>query len=352
MPFLSSASARQAGFVLPNAAKLAAPLFGGSSGAANGYTFAISNYSALNTYSFSVTNGGSASQSSGTVTVVGLGNNITATCTVTVSRSGYISSSSSTTGTSFTQLDTPTFGASISTSGGYTFAISNYSALNNYSFSVTNSGSATQTSGTATVTGLGSNVSASCTVTVSRSGFVSNSATTTGTSFTQLATPTLASATSEVNGFTIVINNYDATLTYNLSTTNGSTSRSGSTITCSGIGNSGTATLSVSASKSGFTTSTTASGSGSAVPGCTYTGYSYDQIAGGNCSTCGIICCGSGVPAYNFTFYNYTPYPCNLAGTKISGDPGYAGSWYCLTTGTGSGLSCGTGTPCGGSNGC
>ena len=352
MPFLASVSARQSGFVLANAAKLFAPTYGASTGTSGGYTFSISNYSALNTYSFSVDNGGNATQTSGNVTVTGLGNNVTATCTVTVSRAGFLGSASSTTGTSFSQLAAPSFGGSTGATGGYSFAILNYSALNTYTFSVTNSGSATQSAGTVTVTGIGDAITATCTVTSSRSGFVANSASTTGTSFTRLATPTLATATAEVNGFTVVINNYDGTLFYSISTTNGSVTRSGSTITCSGIGNSGSATISVSSTKAGFAPSATATRAGSAVPGCTYTGYSYTVLAGGNCGTCGIICCGSGVPAYDFLFFQYTPYPCNLSGTKISGDPGYPGGWYCLTTGTGSGLSCGPGSPCGGSNGC
>lgn len=352
MPFLASVSARQSGFVLANAAKLFAPTFGASTGTSGGYTFSISNYSALNTYSFSVDNGGSASQTSGNVTVTGLGNNITATCTVTVTRNGFLGSSASTTGTSFSQLPAPLFGGSTGTTGGYSFAILNYSALNTYTFSVTNSGSATQSGGTVTVTGLASATTATCTVTSSRSGFVANSADTTGTSFTQLATPTLATATSEVSSFTVVINNYDSGATYSISTTAGSASRSGNTITVGGLVDSGSATITVSASKTGFATSASATRTGTAIPICTFTGTTYQQLAGGNCSTCGIICCGSGVPAYYFTFYVYTPYPCRIGGSKITGDPATAGSWFCLTTGTGSGLSCGPGTPCGGSNGC
>jgi len=41
MPFIASVSARQSGLLFANAAKLLAPLFGASSGAANGYTFSI-----------------------------------------------------------------------------------------------------------------------------------------------------------------------------------------------------------------------------------------------------------------------------------------------------------------------
>jgi hypothetical protein len=254
------------------------------------------------------------------------------------------------------KLLAPTFGSSTSAVQGYSFSISNYSSLNNYSFALTAfgnpiAGTATQTGGIVTVAGIGAAVTATCTITVSRNGFLSNSASTSGTSFSKVTTPTLGSATSELGSFTVSITNFEPA-TYNISTSAGSVSRTSSTITNSGLANSGTATVTVTASRTGWETSSPATRSGSAIPGCTYTGYSYTQIAGGNCGTCGIICCGSGVPAYNFTFYNYTPYPCNLSGTKLVGDPGYPGSWYCLTSGTGSGLSCGPGTICGGSNGC
>jgi hypothetical protein len=161
------------------------------------------------------------------------------------------------------KLDAPTFGASTSTSGGYTFAISNYSALNTYSFSVTNSGSATQASGTVTVTGLGSAVTATCTVTASRNGFLSNSADTTGTSFTQLATPTFSGYTTGATPgrykYNITLANYDATYTYTISTSTGSATRSGSTITVIGSADNQSITLFVTASKAGFTNSVQAS---------------------------------------------------------------------------------------------
>ena len=165
------------------------------------------------------------------------------------------------------------------------------------------------------------------------------------------AAPTLSSASDLLSVIT-TITNYDAAYAYTVSATAGSYSRTGATITVTGLTNSQSTTVGVIATRTGYNPSGTTTSTASAIAGCTYTGYSYDTIAGGNCSTCGIICCGSGVPAYNFTYYQYTPYPCNLSGTKATGDVGYAGSWYCLTTGTGSGLSCGSGTPCGGSNGC
>ena len=67
-----------------------------------------------------------------------------------------------------------------------------------------------------------------------------------------LATPTLSAATSNSSGFSFTINNYDASNTYTLSTTAGSISRSGSTVTVSGLSPGGSATATVSASRSGY----------------------------------------------------------------------------------------------------
>lgn len=296
MPFIASVSARQSGLLFANAAKLLAPLFGASSGAANGYTFSISNYDPTVTYSFSVSNGGSATQTAGLVTVTGLGNAVTATCTVTVNKNGWLTNSSNTTGLSFSQLDAPTFGASSGATSGYTFTISNYNALNTYSFSVSNGGSATQSSGNVTVTNLADATGATCTVTVSRSGFVQNSANTTGTSFTRLATPTYsgyqAGATPGRFKFNISIANYDAANTYSVSVSAGSFTRSGSLITVAGLSDNQGSTVYVTASRAGFATSSQAAGtfSAPAAPdpaGTYYYGPVYYASVGGVAGACG-----------------------------------------------------------------
>lgn len=151
----------------------------------------------------------------------------------------------------------------------------------------------------------------------------------------KLVTPTLSSATAAYGGFSFTITNYDASYTYTLSTTSGSVSRSGSTVTQSGLANGASATVSVYASKSGFIDSDTATRAGTAIATCSNTGYSYSTINGGNLSTCGIIPCGAGQnPAYDTLWVQVTPDPCISGTSTISG--GYItsnGSWYCLTTG-------------------
>jgi hypothetical protein len=106
MPFIASVSARQSGLLFANAAKLIAPLFGSSTGTPGGFTFSISNYDSSLTYSFSATNSGSATQSAGLVTVTGLGSAITSNVTVTVNKNGWLTNSSSTTGTALTEYTT------------------------------------------------------------------------------------------------------------------------------------------------------------------------------------------------------------------------------------------------------
>jgi hypothetical protein len=279
------------------------PTFGSVTPTAGGWAVLITNYDSAAIYTLSTT-AGSVSQTSGTITQSGLGNNVSSTVTLIVSKSGYTSYTTTLSGTSQTQLTAPTFGASTSASGGYTFTISNYSALNTYTFSVTNSGSATQTSGTVTVIGIGDAVTATCTVTVTRSGFVQNSANTTGTSFTKLATPTFSGyqtgATPGRFKFNISIGNYDSANTYTVSVSAGSFSRSGSLITVSGLSDNQSSTVYVTASRSGYTTSTQAAGAYSApsapCPAGTYLyGPVYYASIGGVPGACGYngVCDGN-----------------------------------------------------------
>lgn len=96
------------------------------------------------------------------------------------------------------KLATPVLGAATSVSGGFTFAITNYSALNGYTVSTT-AGSASQTSGTVTQSGLGFSQSATVSVYATRTNFItSDTATRAGTSSACIpagCTPPCGSAT-------------------------------------------------------------------------------------------------------------------------------------------------------------
>lgn len=275
------------------------PTFSTATKTVGGWTATITNYDPTATYVVTTTLG-SISQLGGLITQIGLGNNISTTATVTASKSGFTDAVATLVGTSQSQLSAPTFSAVTSTAGGWTATITNYDALNTYGVSTT-AGSASQTLGSITQTGLGSNASATVTVSVSRVGFVSNSATLAGTSQTQLATPTFGTPTATAGGWTVSITNYDASVTYGITTTLGSASQTSGTITQTGLGNGVTSTVTVNVSKTGFapnsTTVSWTSQSKLATP--TLSGYSYGANG-----------------AFTFTITNYNAgYTYNLSTT-------------------------------------
>jgi hypothetical protein len=295
------------------------PAFGSVTPTSGGWTVSITNYDSAATYLVTTT-AGSASETSGTLTQSGLGNNASATVTVTVSKTGFTSSIAVIAGTSQSQLAAPTFSAATAANGGWTATITNYNAANTYSLSTT-AGSASQTSGTITQSGLGNGASSTVTAVVSRAGFVSNSGTVSGTSQSKLATPTLSGTTATTGGFTLTINNYDAANTYTISTSAGSVSRSGSTITQAGLANGASATVYVTASRAGFVASDTATRTGTSRPNCSSCTYAYTQVEGGNCCCTGMCGAPNQVCCYNIVVYSGNPAGCIGCNASI-------GSWY------------------------
>ena len=94
------------------------PTFSAATSAADGFTFAISNYSNSYAYTVSATNGASVTHSNGNVTVSGLTASGTSTVTVTASRSGYRASSGTVSGRALdTTTTTTTVAGSVSGSG-------------------------------------------------------------------------------------------------------------------------------------------------------------------------------------------------------------------------------------------
>lgn len=88
------------GVVASNEERLVTPTLSAATSTSTGFTFTITNYSALNTYVVSTT-AGSVSESSGTVTQAGLGYSTSATVSVYATRTGYSNSDTVTrTGTS------------------------------------------------------------------------------------------------------------------------------------------------------------------------------------------------------------------------------------------------------------
>lgn len=94
------------------------PTFSATTSTADGFTFAISNYSNSYTYSFTATNGATASQSAGNVTVTGLSSSGASTVTVSAARSGYRTTSATVSGRALdTTTTTTTVAGGVSGSG-------------------------------------------------------------------------------------------------------------------------------------------------------------------------------------------------------------------------------------------
>jgi hypothetical protein len=297
-----------------------APTMGSATSAAGGWSATITNYDAAFTYS-ATTTAGSVSISGSTITQSGLSNGASSTVTVTTTRSGYESATGTVSGTSFSQLATPTLSAATSAVGSFSLTITNYDAANGYTVTST-AGTPSRSGSTITVSGLGNGASATVSVTATRAGFV-NSATATqsGSASNQLATPTLSASTSTAGGFTFTITNYDAANTYTVTTSAGSVSRSGGTVTQSGLGYSVSATVSVTASRSGFVTSATATraGTSNAAPPCVPAGctppcgsatFSGATACGGSVRVCDIPGCIGSCVRWALDCYTYSAQTC------------------------------------------
>jgi len=144
-----------------------------------------------------------------------------------------------------------------------------------------------------------------------------------------LATPTLSAATSQSGGFFFTINNYDASNTYIISTSAGSVSRSGATVTVSGLSEGSSATVTVRATRSGYGNSNTATRSGTAAVSRTVT---WDANGGSVTPTSQTVTSGTSVtaPTPTRTHYAFQYWRNPLSG----GDPIIlsAGSSYTVTS--------------------
>ena len=278
-----------------------APTMGSATGASGGWSATITNYNAAFTYS-ATTTAGSVSISTNTITQSGLGNNVSSTVTVNTTRSGYESASGTVSGTSFSQLATPTLGTATSAVGGFSFTITNHDGANGYTLSTT-AGSASRSGSTVTVSGLSNGASATVSVTATRAGFV-NSATGTvsGSAQNVLATPTFSITATTCSGFTASITNYDAANTYTQSVSAGSVSRSSGTLTVTGLAKGQSSTITVNVSRSGFAGSS-GTVTHSALVACTSCTFAYSQV-----EFCG--CFGGFVHTATFYFYTGNPSGC------------------------------------------
>ncbi|MEY4900278.1 MAG: hypothetical protein RI895_700, partial [Actinomycetota bacterium] len=188
----------------------------------DGFTVNVTNYNASYTFTPSTTEGivaaGTPAGSTLPLTVTGLTPAQSATVTMTVTRTGYVTGSATRTAAALSAALTPTFDTPVRTATGFTVNVTNYDAA--YTFTPTSS-PGTVTKGTAsgatlplTVTGLSPAQSATVTMTVTRTSYVTGSATVSDTSLSAALTPTFDTPVQTATGFTVNITNYDDAYTF------------------------------------------------------------------------------------------------------------------------------------------
>jgi len=142
----------------------------------------------------------------------------------------------------------------------------------------------------------------------------------------KLDTPVLATASAGNASFTVVINNYDASAGYTISTSAGSISRTTSTLTVTGLAANASATVTVTATKAGFTNSDPATRTGNAAATCSCV-YQYTQVEGGNCCCTGMCGAPNQVCCYDIYVYAPASTPCTGGSGSGSCNAGIGG-WY------------------------
>lgn len=227
----------------------------------DGFTFLIENFSGTATYELSA-GVGTVSQSGAVVTVAGLAPAASATVIVTARVAGETDAAASLAGTSLAAGVVPAWGTPVATADGFTFDLSNYDADRGYVVTVAPAGTVAMTGATVTVTGLGVGEEAIVTIVSTKDGESDVSTDVVGRSIALGTEPEFGVPTAIQGGFTVAILNYDPAVAYFLTASNGAVvSRSGATITVSGLAALTGSTVTVEATRIGYT-STTASVAG------------------------------------------------------------------------------------------
>jgi len=231
----------------------------------NGFTANIANYSPSLDYTFTATNGATITRSGSLLTVSGLSDGQASVITITVTDPGVSQAQASTTGTALLAGTAPLLSTPVSTDGGWTASITNYSPDYTYSVSATNGAAAILDGGNITVTGLAPGASSTLTVTANRSGHTTTSDTITGASLLAGIEATFTAPVSTPNGFTFEIANYDPDVTYEVLASSGAVVvRNGSLITVTGLDPSAASIVTIRVIRDGYSdVSTTVSASSS-----------------------------------------------------------------------------------------
>jgi hypothetical protein len=197
------------------------PTFSSPVSTPDGFTFAITNYSAGLSYSFNGSNGASVVATGALVTVTGLAPGDTSTISVAASDPGVSLAVGSVDGAALLAGNVPAFGSPVPDVTSWTAQITNYDPSFTYSATATQGSVTVDGSGTITVTGLSLGQSSDVTVTSSRAGYADASSTLSGAALAAGVTPDLSSPVAVEFGFTFTINNYLPGLVYTFAASNG-----------------------------------------------------------------------------------------------------------------------------------
>jgi titin len=231
------------------------PVFGEAISTGDGFTVQVSNYDDNYSWAVASTAGSASINTSGLITLTDLTPGQSATVTVTTTRVGVDDGSADVTGSaSVGDALTPSFDAPSSTADGYTVQVSNYDRDFTWGV-VSNAGSVSiNVNGMVAVSGLNPGQTATVTVTTTRSGFDDGVAEVSGSAAIGTAlTPTFAQSTSTADGFTAQVTNYNASFTWNASSSAGGAEISETgLVTVTGLTSEQSATVTISTTRVGF----------------------------------------------------------------------------------------------------
>ncbi|MER3388456.1 MAG: fibronectin type III domain-containing protein [Microcella sp.] len=197
------------------------------------------------------TTAGSAVLSGSTITVTGLAPSQNATVTVVAVAAGRTDAPSSVTSSALGQgaIDPA---APVPTLDGFRAEIQDFDAEATYEVT-TSAGVVVLEGATIVVTGLTPGESATVTVSFTKEGETDAVVEVTSAPLAIGTAPTFSTSTSAARGFTFIITNYSAEISYTLAATNaGSVTRSGATVTVAGLAPGATSAVTVTASRAGY----------------------------------------------------------------------------------------------------
>jgi titin len=232
-----------------------APAFGPVTATVTGFTTTISNFVSGTGYSATASNHATVTISGSTITVTGLSNGATSHLVVTATATGQTTTSTSLDGAALVTGIAPIFSGDVSTTDGFTFTITNPDAGASYAVSADHGASASIQGSTVTVTSLPLGGTATVTVTVTKPGSTIASAVNPGAAMVAGTAPTFSGLVSTADGFRFQIANFDSGLDYSTGATgSAAVSRSGSTVTVTGLDAAASSTVTVTATKPGVST--------------------------------------------------------------------------------------------------